>query len=189
MSEPRSALDGVRFEDGIAQVSECPLQGMITLRGDLGGTGIKKAVKAAVSLDVPGQGEAMTDGDFGVFWMSPDELLVLCPYADVDNTLEKAWAALGNQHALVVNVSDARASFLVSGPYAREVLAKLAPIDFAPGKFQAPMFRRSRIAQVPAAIWVDRPDALRIICFRSQATYVFDLLCTAAQRGSEVNAF
>ncbi|MEM7441658.1 MAG: sarcosine oxidase subunit gamma family protein, partial [Pseudomonadota bacterium] len=93
------------------------------------------------------------------------------------------------QHALAVNVSDARAIFQVSGPIAREVLAKLAPVDFSREAFRPGQFRRSRLAQVPAAIWADDEDIFRIICFRSVAEYVFNLLKVAAQPGSEVAVY
>ena len=55
---------------------------------------------------------------------------------------------------------------------------------FTPG-----MFRRTRLAQVPAALWMTEDDSFQIICFRSVAQYVFDLLCVAAQDGSKVRAF
>jgi sarcosine oxidase subunit gamma len=48
------------------------------------------------------------------------------------------------------------------------------------------MFRRTRMAQVPAALWLADPETFQVICFRSHARYVFDLLCVAAQEGSEV---
>jgi len=83
-------------------------------------------------------------------------------------------------------VSDARASFRLEGQHAREVLAKLCPVDLALDAFVEGMFRRTRMAQVPAAFWLCEDEAFQIVCFRSQARYVFDLLCVAAQPGSEV---
>ena len=96
---------------------------------------------------------------------------------------------LGDVHSLCVDVSDARALFDLSGPHAREVLAKLVPVDLAPDHFTQGMFRRTRMAQVPAAFWLHDTDSFRIICFRSQAQYVFDLLTVAAQKGSAVDVF
>ncbi|MGZ2258500.1 sarcosine oxidase subunit gamma [Roseobacter sp. A03A-229] len=186
MFEPVTALGGAVSEGGIAQVAEAPLQGMITLRGDLSSAAVKKAAKAAVGLAVPGPGTAEIDDEAGLCWMSPDELLVLCPYAEVAGTLGSLHQALAKTHALAVNVSDARASFTVSGPHTREVLAKLCPVDLAPDQFTPGMFRRTRMAQVPAAFWMRDDQSFRIVCFRSQAQYVFDLLTVAAQPGSEV---
>ncbi|MGC1503573.1 MAG: sarcosine oxidase subunit gamma, partial [Sulfitobacter sp.] len=55
--------------------------------------------------------------------------------------------------------------------------------------FNGTMFRRTRLAQVPAAFWMPDAETVQIICFRSVAQYVFDVLNVAAQCGSEVGAF
>ena len=189
MSNAVSALGGITWSDGIATVEEVPLQGMLTLRGPLSDPKVKNAATGVAAVDMPGQGAANCVEQRGICWMSPDELLVLCPYDTVAPNLEKMQATLGDLHALVVDVSDARAVFDLSGPHAREVLAKLAPVDLAPDRFTPGMFRRTRLAQAPAAFWLHEQDQFRIICFRSQAQYVFDLLTTAAQKGSTVGAF
>lgn len=188
MSEPISALNHATYE-GIAKVEECGLQGMITLRGDLSDKVLVKAVKDATGQKVPGQREAFVDGDSGVCWMSTDELLVLVPYAEVEAKLAAMTNALSGVHALAVNVSDARAVFSISGSNAREVLGKLAPVDLSADAFQPGQIRRSRLAQVAGAFWLDDAETLRVVCFRSTADYVFKLLKVAAQPGSEVGVY
>ena len=188
MSEPISALNHASY-DGIARIEECGLQGMITLRGDLSDKVLAKAVKDATGQAVPGQREAFVDGDTGVCWMSTDELLVLVPYAEVGEKLAAMTNALGGTHALAVNVSDARAVFRISGAHAREVLGKLAPVDLSAEAFQPGQIRRSRLAQVAGAFWMDDEQTLRVVCFRSVADYVFKLLKIAAQPGSEVGVY
>ena len=186
MLEPVSALNGASF-DGLARIEETGLQGMITLRGDLSAKAVKSAATAASGVRrVPDQRQANVSGEKGLCWMSPDELLVLCPYGAVAEALEKMQAALAGSHALAVNVSDARAVVRLSGPAAREVLAKLCPVDLAPAAFTPGMFRRTRMAQVPAAIWMTDAQTIHIVCFRSVAQYVFDLLRGASEAGSEV---
>ena len=82
-----------------------------------------------------------------------------------------------------------RAVFQLGGAGAREVIAKLCPVDMAPGQFEPGMFRRTRMAQVPAAFAMIDAETIEIICFRSVAEYVFDLLCVAAAPGSQVGAY
>ncbi|WP_170528948.1 sarcosine oxidase subunit gamma [Ruegeria arenilitoris] len=188
MSEPISALNHASF-DGIARIEECGLQGMITLRGDLSDKLVIKAVKDATGQKMPGQREAFVDGETGVCWMSPDELLVLVPYAEVEAKLAAMQGALSGVHALAVNVSDARAVFRVSGSTAREVLGKVAPVDFSSDAFQPGQIRRTRLAQVAGAFWMDDAESFRVVCFRSVADYVFKLLKVAAQPGSEVGYY
>ncbi|GGH26579.1 sarcosine oxidase subunit gamma [Cribrihabitans marinus] len=186
MSDAVSALGGVSF-DGIARIEECGLQGMITLRGDLSDQALAAAVtRATGQKKLPEANRARVAGESGVCWMSPDELLLLVPYEEVGGRLEALVAALKDSHALAVNVSDARAVFRVTGDAAREVLAKLAPVDLSRDAFQPGRFRRTRLAQVPAAFWMEEDESFRIVCFRSVADYVFKLLKVAAQPGSKV---
>ena len=188
MSEFVTALNGAESADGIATISEVGVQGMITLRADLAEPPVAKAVKNASGRDMPQAGTAHISGETGVAWMSPDELLILCPHHDVDATLAQITKDLKSIHHLAVNVSAARASFKVEGAQAREVLAKLSPVDMSAQAFGPGSFRRTRMAQVAAAVWYVSDSAFQVICFRSRARYVFDLLSTAAQAGSDVGA-
>ena len=186
MSNAVSALQGVSSA-GYVDVQEIGLQGMITLRGDLSLAKIAKAVKAAVGVDMPTQrGINLKDGK-GAAWMSPDELLLMVAYDDAEATVAKLQKALGATHSLVVNVSDARAVFTLTGDAAREVVAKLAPVDMA--TFPMGEIRRTRLAQVPAAFWMSGEDEITLVVFRSVAQYAFDLLKTAAAKGGEVRCY
>lgn len=188
MSEPISALNGIRY-DGLARVEEAGLQGMITLRGDLASKPVKAAVTAATGAKMPGQ-RGVAQGKTGTaLWMSPDELMLLCPYDQVEAVLDQVTEALDGAHALAVNVSDARALFSVSGAAAREVLGKLCPVDLSPEGFGLGSIRRSRMAQIPAALWLEDDQSFRVICFRSVADYAFNLLKVAAQPGSAVGIY
>lgn len=189
MSEAVSALGGQHWTGGIAEVREIGPVGMITLRGDLSAAALKKAVKGAVSLDMPAQRGVTAADDRAVCWMSPDEVLILCDYDAVQDVLAKTVKGLGKTHGLAVDVSDARAVFRVSGPHARDVMAKLAPVDLSQNAFAPGELRRTRLAQVAAAFRMVDEVTFEIICFRSVAQYVFDLLKIAAQEGSEVGFF
>ena len=188
MSDPQSALRGAADNTGLVSIAEVGPLGMITLRGDLNDKALSKAAVAAAGVNMPERGYRTTDGNKGIAWMSPDELLLICAYGEVHVRLADLQTKLAKKHALAVNVSDARAVFDVSGVHVRDVLAKLAPVDLHPGAFQPGMFRRTRFAQVPAAFWMPEEQSARIVCFRSVAQYMFDLLKVAAQPGSEVRA-
>ena len=189
MSEPVTALKNATYTAGIAEISEIGPLGMLTLRGDLSTAYLRSAASKVAGVDVPEQRFCNSDGERGIAWMSPDELLVMCAYAEVPAALESIGKAIHNHHALVANVSDARAVFRVTGPHAREVMAKLSPVDLDPANFTPGMFRRTRLGQVPAAFWLRDAETFQVICFRSVAQYVFDTLKMAAQPGSEVGIF
>ncbi|KIN60587.1 Sarcosine oxidase, gamma subunit family protein [Sulfitobacter noctilucae] len=189
MSDPVTALKGLKNTGGFASISEVGPTGMITLRGDLSAKPVIKAAVAASGVTMPEQGRIGSEGNHAMAWMSPDELLILCAYGDVHDRLAALNKKLSGQHTLAVNVSDARAMFRVRGAHAREVIAKVAPVDMHPDAFTPGMFRRTRFAQVPAAFWMPEPDVVQVICFRSVARYMYDLLGMAAQSRSEVGYF
>lgn len=185
MSEAVSALGGVAY-DGYVRVAEQGPQGMIVLRSK--GDGLDGAL-AALGLTVPGQRRIVVAGNRAVAWMSPDEYLIWLPYPQVPQAVQALEAALEGRHHLVADVSDARAVFTVSGAGAREVLAKACPVDLAPGVFGPGEVRRTRAAQVAAAVWMSGEDTFTLVCFRSVARYVCDLLSTLARPGAEVGLY
>ncbi|MEP3295129.1 MAG: sarcosine oxidase subunit gamma family protein [Pseudoruegeria sp.] len=185
MSNAVSALQG-KVHEGMASVSEMGLQGMVTLRGDLNDPKFTKAVTSALGLDVPGlRGVVITDKTT-IAWMSPDELLVSVAHDMADATVAALNTALAEQHHMAVNVSDARVVVEISGRGAREVLAKLAPVDLSSTAFGPGQIRRTRIAQVPAAFWMTEEDRFILVAFRSVAQYVFDVLAVSAAQNTEV---
>lgn len=189
MSNAVSALQGAEFE-GIARVEELGLTGMITIRGDFGSKSFAKAVSAVAGCDLPAQRchNAGSDGRV-LAWMSPDELLLITAHDTAAADIAAMQEQLGDEHSMVVNVSDARAVFRISGEACREVVGKLAPVDMDSTAFGVSDFRRTRFAQVPAAFWMRDAETIDVVCFRSVAQYMFDLLSVAAQGGSEVGVY
>lgn len=188
MPEPVTALHGARY-DGLASIADAGPTGMITLRGDLASDAVAQAVHRATGLDVPAQREACTSDAHAALWMAPDELLLICPHPQVTDSLAAIEAALADQHFLAVDVSDARCHIHVAGSGAREVLAKLCPVDLSPEAFTPGMVRRTRMAQIAAAFWLDEGGTFHLICFRSVAGYAFSVLKTAATPGGEVGIY
>jgi sarcosine oxidase subunit gamma len=187
MSNAISALNG-RMAPGEVTIREAGLRGMIILRGDLSNKKLRSVCKKLSGVAFPEKGQAFCDGEQGLCWMSPDELLVMVPYAQAAEAVDQIDKALSGTHYLAENVSDARALIFVEGPYAREVIAKLAPADLHPDSFKPGDFRRTRLGQVAAAFWMRDEDTFEVICFRSVAGYTFDLLAASAQAG-EVGHF
>ncbi len=185
MSNAVSALQGASYS-GFVEVQELGLQGMITLRGDLSDAGFAAAVTAVTGAAMPGVTSITSAGDMRVGWMSPDELLITCPYAQAEDVTKALSDKLASAHFLAANMSDARAMFAVRGAGCRNVIAKLAPVDMSTDAFAEGHLRRSRLAQAPAAFWLEDATTIRLICFRSVADYVFKLLSRAAMPGSEV---
>ncbi|WP_224814842.1 sarcosine oxidase subunit gamma [Hasllibacter sp. MH4015] len=181
MPDLASALPGAHYA-GIVTVEEAGLTGMVTLKADLDAA-VGKAVRAATGRDIP-EARRVVEGKMSVAWMAPDELLILCDFAEADTIVAGLSDKLGDAHHLAVNVSDARAVFRLNGAAIKDVLGKLTPADLR--KLQPGEMRRTRLAQVAAAIWLSDAETAHVICFRSVAQYMFDLLLTAALPGGEV---
>jgi sarcosine oxidase, subunit gamma len=182
MSDAVTPLAGASFA-GFATVRETGPHGMIALRCAHDLAQLPRAVKTAVGTAVPAPRRIVLDAGWGAGWMSPDEMLLLCPRDQVPTALAALARELAGTHHLAVDVSDARAVFRVEGPQAADVLAKLTPADpaaLAPGEL-----RRSRLAQVAAAFWV-ADGGFTVVTFRSVARYAFDVLANAARPGSEI---
>ncbi len=185
-----SAHPGALY-DGIVRIAEGGLRGMVTLKADLAAAAT--AITAVTGAQMP-EARRIVEGKVSVAWMAPDEVLILCDHAAADRMVADLGAKLGGAklggaklataHHLAVNVSDARAVFTLQGRAIKDVLGKLTPADLqalAPGEM-----RRTRLAQIPAAIWFSDDSHATVICFRSVARYAFDLLSMSARPGAEV---
>lgn len=172
--------------NGYVRVSEVLGQGMLTLRADLADAKAKKAVKDGTGHAMPKHGAVTVDGMSGAAWMSSDEALLMVPHAELDERQAAMVSALGTSHALLVDVSDARAVFQLHGKAVREVLAKLSPADLHTSALKVGEIRRTRLAQVAGAFWLNDEETATIVCFRSVGDYVFSLLRDASAEQSPV---
>ena len=181
MSDAVTPMGHARY-DGFATVREIGPLGMISLRCDHAAPALVAAV-AGQGLALPGQRRILHAGGRSAGWMSPDEVLLILPRAEVPGALAALGQALAGVHHLAVDVSDARAVFRIEGAKAAQVIAKLAPADL--DRMAPDELRRTRVAQVAGAFWRD-DDGFTLVTFRSVAGYVMGLLTHAAQPGSEL---
>lgn len=167
--------------DALATITRRDGFGMVIIRADLDRSG--DAIAEAAGLAIPGVTRITSDGSRSLGWMSPDELLLILPAAETGAAIAALTGALTGEHALVVDVSDARAVFDLTGPHAGDVIAKLSPADL--DALPADGLRRSRAAQTAAAFWRIE-GGFRLIGFRSTAQYLDLILRNAALPGSQL---
>lgn len=164
-------------------------RGMITLRGDLGDETLCRVVAEVTGIELPEQRRIVFNEDFALAWMSPDELLILLPFEQAADTATLLMGRLEGVHHLAADVSDARSLFRIEGPHAREVLAKGAPVDLAPGKFGPGQFRRTRLGQLAAAFWMPSENAFELVCYRSVDGFVAKWLEVVSDENAKVGAY
>lgn len=180
-SAPAAPMGNASYT-GFATIREIGPLGMITLRAKPDVPGLAQAFQT-LGLTQPPPRRIAINGEKAAGWMSPDEYLLILPYAEANAALATLTEALKGQHHVCALVSDARAVFRIEGPKAAQVLKKLCPVDIdtlAPNEL-----RRSRAAQVPAAFWQEG-EGYTLVCFRSVAAYMMGLLTHASAPGSEL---
>ncbi len=188
MPEPLTALRGAAFR-GYVTVREDRPRGMVQLKGDLAGSAMRDALMVVAGASVPEPLRIVSGNAGEVAWMAPDELLVMLPNSSAAGAVQLLREALSGTPHLALDVSDMRAGIRLEGAGLREVLAKVTPVDMAPGAFEPGAFRRTRLAQIAAAVWLSEPGTAHVLCFRSVARYAFDVLAAGAREGGEVGVF
>lgn len=165
--------------EALATISQVDGLGMIQIRADLARAG--DAIAGAAGLAIPAQGSSVSDGTRRLGWMSPDELLLIVPRAELAGALAALTDALSTEHALIADVSDMRVAFRIHGARAGQVLAKLSPADIA--AMPPDGLRRTRAAQAACGIWREA-DGFVLFGFRSVGDYLRGILTGAAMPGS-----
>ena len=154
---------------------ECPMRGLLVLRGDAGAAGFRGVVSTVLGIEPIV--EPLTSARkrvLSMLWLGPDEWLVVTPdrrAARIEGALRDA---LEGQHAALTNVSHSRTILALSGPDARAVLAKGCPLDFHPRVFEPGRCAQSRLAKCQVLIHqTDAAPTFEIHVNRSFAQYAW----------------
>jgi sarcosine oxidase subunit gamma len=134
-------------------------------------------LQAALGVALPGPNRQTEHDGILYLWAGPETWLALADAADPDFDLRMA------QHcttlAVVTDQSDGRAILRISGPAARNVLAKLVPIDLHPAAFPPNATALTLAGHIPVQIWHKAPDGFELACFRSYAQALYEVLIQA----------
>jgi sarcosine oxidase subunit gamma len=147
-------------------------------------------VKSAYGIELPTSprlaGGPMPDGRSLTFiWSGPEQWLA---YAESAPALESELAMALGRRAMVADQSDGRCVLRLSGPKARQVLAKGIGLDLDQRMFKPGDVALTMAAHVAVQIWqVDDRPSYEIAMFRSLAGSFWHWLCaSAAEFGYEV---
>jgi len=130
----RSALahidGGTAIDRGDIQLVEHANVGKVILRGDPEDAAFLSAVRDAVEIDLPlAPNTSSETPPLSALWLSPDEWMLTCAGGSEVNVSGALSMALTGQHGAVVDVTDSRTVLRLSGPRAREILAKGCALD------------------------------------------------------------
>lgn len=116
-------------------IGEAAHRTIVNIRGD-GGDAFQSAVKLVTGANLPMKPNTTAQaGEFRILWLGPSEWWVVTANVDAPKLTEDLKQALSGQHAAVVDVSESRTVISISGPSARDVLARGCSLDLHPRIF------------------------------------------------------
>lgn len=154
--------------------------GYVNLRGNAGNAEFVAAVTSALDQDLPVVANTMNIDRHRVFWLGPDEWLIVAARENTAELLTGLRQALLEQYAAVTDVSGGYVLLTLSGNRAREVLAKGSTLDFHPNVFPLGHCAQSSLAKAAVLIGnIDAEPTYEIIVGRSFSEYLSLWLQTA----------
>jgi len=121
--------------------------------------GLSDALKSAHGMAFPAIGRSTGKAGARAIWFSQGQALLIGPEPDARLA---AFATLTDQ-------SDAWAVVRLEGAGARDVLARLMPLDLRSGAFKRGATARTGLAHMPASLTRVGDNAFQIMVFRSMA--------------------
>lgn len=153
--------------------------GHINLRGDSDDAAFIAAAEKALGQTLPIEPNTISSGDLDVFWLGPDEWLILASSMQVPAIEAALVPALAGIHSAVNVIGGGQAAIGLAGNHVRELLAKGCTIDFHPRKFASGMCVQSGLAKANVLIAVPDDDVVMLIVRRSFSDYLLRWLSDA----------
>ena len=136
----------------------------INLRGNPANSSFMNAVTDVLGQEMPSSPNTTTVDTHKVFWLGPDEWLILTEEKQLAERLQESLAGV---HAALNDVSGGQVALRVSGAHVHDVLAKGCTLDFHPAVFSAGMCAQSGLAK--ANVLID-------LCEQDSGKPVFDIV-------------
>lgn len=164
-------------------MGESPHRCQINLRGNIGDPAFAQAVSGILGLELPTiPNRAVAGGGLSVFWLAPDEWLVVGPPGRESELAPALQKALAGQHAAAVDLSEARTVIVVAGRNARELLQKGTPLDLHPREFQPGFSAQTALSKANAILHqTDASPRYDVYVLNSFADYLWNWLERAAE--------
>lgn len=162
-------------------LAELAVPGQINLRGQASNPAFLAAAGTVLIARLPvTPNTVQTAGDLTILWLGPDEWLILTPPGAEAGIIARLREVLGSVHAAVTDVSGNRARLRLSGPNARDVLAKGCSLDLHPRRFAPGQCAQTLIVRADAILHqIDDRPSYDIFPRRSFAEYLWMWLADA----------
>jgi len=175
--QQQSPLVQIKLEEakGTApSIKEVPFLGYLNLRGRSGNTAFLAAVLKVLGSEPPFEANTMIEsGDYRIYWLGPDEWLVITPTDQQGKLQADLKKALAGVFSSVVDNSSGLTMLEITGDNAANLLATDCPLDLHPREFRAGQCAQTRLAKAGMTIAPLRKGAgFEVIIRRSFADYL-----------------
>jgi sarcosine oxidase subunit gamma len=164
------------------RIEEKPFLGYLNLRGRAGHTGFIAGVLKALGVEAPTEANTVIEaGDNRIFWLGPDEWLVVTPAGQQAQVKADLQAALAGVFSSVVDNSSGLTTIHVSGDNAAALIATDCPLDLHAQAFKPGQCAQTRLARAGMTIApLSDGSGFELIIRRSFADYLLLWLQDAA---------
>ena len=157
--------------------------GFVNLRGDANNSKFVAAARSVLGQDLPLEANTMSIDKHHVYWLGPDEWLIVTAGEDSMELLTELRRALAKQHTAVTDVSGGNILLRLSGDNAHEILANGCTMDFHTGVFPIGHCAQSGLAKALVLIGhIDERPTYEIIVRRSFSEYLSHWLHAAGNK-------
>jgi sarcosine oxidase subunit gamma len=196
--ERRSALAG-HFSEGVfgaavdagpgVQLAERRPLSIVHVAGKADNADFASGVEKACGCALPVEsGTVASSGDLSLIWLAPTRWLAVAPDRGA-GVLEASLRDACGDSGAIIDVSHGRTVIRISGPHARTVLMKGAPLDFHSSAFKPGHAATSTISQCGVVLSCVGEDAFDLYVFRAFGQHMWEWVTDAAgEFGYEVSA-
>jgi len=155
-------------------IEEKPFLGYINLRGRSDNTGFLAASLKVLGCEPPTTANTVAEaGDCRIYWMGPDEWLIVTPAGQQSQIKDDLVKALDGVFSAVVDNSSGLTMLHISGGNAAALIASDCPLDLHPREFKPGQCAQTRIAKAGMTISPLADGAgFEVIIRRSFADYL-----------------
>ena len=173
LREPRGAAP---------RIEEKAFLGFINLRGRSDNTRFLAGALKVLGCEPPTQPNTVVDsGDYRIYWLGPDEWLIMTPAGMQAALQEKLERALKGVFCSVVDNSSGLTTIHITGENAAALLATDCPLDLHPHEFKPGQCAQTRLAKAGMTLSPLLDNAgFEVILRRSFADYLLLWLQDAA---------
>ncbi|MDH5355943.1 MAG: sarcosine oxidase subunit gamma [Gammaproteobacteria bacterium] len=171
---PLVQMKFVEPEGAEPRIEEVPFLGFINLRGKSTHMAFVAAVLKVLGCEPPTEANTMREsGDYRIYWLGPDEWLVITPTGQAGRVQSQLQAELDGVFSSVVDNSSGLTLLNITGENAAKLLARDCPLDLHPRVFKPGQCAQTRLAKAGMTIAPLRDEnGFEIIIRRSFADYI-----------------